>query len=204
MRDGDNPGHPSIDCYETKKYPFLTASRIPLGKARSKPAVHCSSTKDASNGILSWENFFFHLNSCDGGIPMCIQEYDAVFFATNGPYSYPNRLAFYALLNKTKIFYLDDFPFVKKELKRAGLGVIDSKPDGYVHPVALFLVEMSILMHTAYFQSSVPSSISDIIYHYRQDSRLDRDVLPYMNWYRMYNEFLLLKSAKPACAEPCF
>lgn len=166
---GDNPGHPVVKCNSTRSYPQLIAQEFKFNGA-SMWGVACG-LDDANNKVLlTWQRFLDHLNDCDDEIHFCIDDFDALYFATNdesfGPTMMPSILKKTA--NSTKIFYLRDFDFVDTALRDHFLGgERNGTNGGKLHPLHQFLVEEAVLMLTTAFQPSIPSSIADIVFHFR-------------------------------------
>jgi hypothetical protein len=152
--------------------------------------------------------------ACDGEIPICIDDYDSIYIATNDERYRKSSLA--AMMEKifnsttmtTKIFYLHDFDFVDDELKRHFIMPYknNDKPSYTqaskkktkpirLHPLHYFLLEEAILTSSRTFQASVPSSVSGVVYHYRQhDMQSINEVEMYDMWNAMTIELLKASS----------
>jgi hypothetical protein len=205
IRGGDNPGHPIVDCTKTMSYRNLAVKKY-LNGGR-KWGVFCSKSEnpiDGGDDILNWEQFLRHLSACDGEIPICIDDYDAVYIATNDD-RFKTTKKIRTFLNSTKLFFLHDFAFVDSDLKRhfvtdkknRAVGVMQTqqreiarRTKSAVHALHYFLLEEAILMRVSNFQASVPSSVSDIVYHYRQEMGQPNDVEMYAIWNSMNRKLL--------------
>mmetsp|Transcript_53963 Transcript_53963/g.131035 ORF Transcript_53963/g.131035 Transcript_53963/m.131035 type:complete len:569 (+) Transcript_53963:293-1999(+) len=235
IRGGDSCGYPVMECTKTPSYPYLAVSKN-INKG-TRWGAFCSRTSLENNNTtertqehveeekdrLTWERFLLHFITCDGQLPyLCIDDYDAVYIATNDD-RYKSSSAIRKMLNTTttttvnatatqltKICFLQDFDFVEEELKRSFIfpkiddtGGIDNneKKDGVkskrrsrlrLHPLHYFLLEEAILSRARKFQSSVPSSC--MVYHYRQETGYQYDVDMYSVWDAITMELLASQS----------
>lgn len=151
IRRRDQRGYPLVNCSATA-YPYT--SYLADDDAFYSLCSKTSSLPTKPEDELSWHNYLRHLNNCDG--QRCIQDYDAVFVATDSVDYVRNA-------NISNLFTLKDFlPSIRRDL-------CDAFKCSRIKDLVLqqFLVEESVLILSTAFQPSLPSSVTDMVLHQR-------------------------------------
>jgi hypothetical protein len=150
VRRGDLKGYPVFECSETTAFPYLrTFQQGGWWLAACTDKNVTTHAVPVANEVLSWDQVFRQLQHCGPEIPLCADDYDAIFVATND-------VAYVTALGIPNLFVLDHFPFVKETLCQT-----------QCHKIKEFVVEELILALSTTYQPSAPSSITDMILHLR-------------------------------------
>jgi hypothetical protein len=173
IRRGDQKSYPLVDCSLTQLYPHVAY-------AADDDAYYsmCSSSKDSPaspSDELSWRQVTQHFVQCDRVIPLCIHDFDAVFVATNDVDYVKN-------LSIPNLFTMRDFTFVRPELCNETSVSTQTGECSWDHnhvmerfKIMEFLVEETILTLSNVYLPSLPSSVTDMVLHWRLYERKDSD-----------------------------
>jgi hypothetical protein len=165
VRRGDRSTVPLFHC------PFLSGlyPLISVDKAERLPVV-CSSKKNRKDKdfwehSLTWDKFFEHMADpdCNKNFPVCPDEFDAIFVATNDP-TWVRDIAKESKL--PPLFLLGDFPFLKKKLLPETLQL--PRPE---ESVEMLLIEEMIMVLSDRFVPSFESSITQQVLRLRIDAK---------------------------------
>mmetsp|Transcript_31971 Transcript_31971/g.52782 ORF Transcript_31971/g.52782 Transcript_31971/m.52782 type:complete len:437 (-) Transcript_31971:466-1776(-) len=173
IRLGDRQTHPLFNCSNLSRYPDIFYKSMGSGRK----TVSCASIKrDESNATeeLSWPRFLQEISDSDSSFPFHMQDFDAIFVATNQPH------LIRSVWDPPNLFMIDDFPSICHSLllKSTASSMLhsssidpatkDNTPSGAVEILA---VEQLILARSDVYVPSFPTSITELVLRLRSHER---------------------------------